>query len=262
MDSPYKTLLDFVNADFGLSSSSKITIRSNIAKLKDYNGKLEDVDALSAFIESSVRQSNLHNLYGQLIKYFRSVDNEPAAEIFYKKRSDALTSHSKSPKTLDISKYELLDRLNSIPNSPYKLVVLLAVQFPALRLADYLKLRYGDATSNTKYNFIDAKYTSVTFNDFCKTSVCNRIVHEFDKEFSSIVKSCLVGVKKGYLFTDKEPITRKNINLIAKTIGLERFHDTRKVQYTNNRIREAIDTLQQVAHDQNHTVSSAIQSYI
>jgi hypothetical protein len=261
----YDTLLHFIENDT-IADNSKKTIKYNISKLKKYNGILLDTNQLTEFLEDNFTHSSRHNALGVLIKYFKSIGNENLRKHYFDIRHKHIIIHNSKDKSLVLNgtSDDYLKRLEKIPDSPYKLVVWLAIKFPANRISDYTKLKYGVPISNKVDNFIDIKYSSYVVNSIVKTHLQDRLVHTFDKTDIKFVKSCLKGIPKGQnIFGDVPEHKRKvYINEISKEVGFNTFHHTRRLQGSDPQLKECAEHLYNLARSQGQSVNTLIDQYI
>jgi hypothetical protein len=263
----YNTLKNFIENDTVLKEPSKKTAIGNLSRLKTYPGDLSGINDLVNFIHHTMTDSIKYNLYGILVKYYRSIDQPDNSQVFYKLRDEHIKTVKDKPIPENVfnglTSDDFLKKLEKVPNNIYKLVVWLALKFPANRISDYTCLQYGLPLTDTTYNFIDEKTTGLTFNIFVKTPTTDRLFYKFDKADKALVKKCLIGVEPGSIFPIglSQQLIKRDINKVAKFIGLKTFHDLRKLKYSDAKVRECIDTINDIARKQGHSIGVVMSHY-
>jgi hypothetical protein len=263
----YNTLKNFIENDNVLKEPSKKTAIGNLSRLKNYPGDLSGINDLVSFIHQNMTDSIKYNLYGILVKYYRSIDEPDNSQVFYKLRDEHIKAVKDKPIPENVfnglTSDDFLKKLDEVPNNPYKLIMWLGVKYPANRISDYTILQYALPANNKTHNFIDEKMTMIVFNKFVKTPTTDRIVHRFDKQDKILVKKCLTGIKPGSIFPIglSQQLIQRDINKVAKFIGLKTFHDARKLKYSDAKVRDCIDTINNIARVQGHNISTVISHY-
>ena len=264
----YDAINDLINNDSYLSTESRRVLRSNIKKLQQFDGHPTDWVAIQQFLGDCFPISVQYNVINQFLKFYRKHDRydlvNQALEYRREINRAKISEYSAIEALGGLTKAILLERLNSIPDSAYKLVVWLAVKFPAHRIQDYVNLQFGCFSDDIIHNFISRDFRCLIMNSFVKTKTQTQIIRQFEKQDIMLVTKCLRGVFSGSIFPSDvtEPCIKKYINLIAKEIGLRTFHDTRKIHYSEIGAHDTLESIQQIADEQGHTLYSAQYSYM
>lgn len=255
----YETLNKFVDGDTALSEKTKSIYKSNLNKLKSYEGNVGDTGQLTELL-NRLSYSVRNGILNVIIKYVK--ENKQLHDYYYELRGQSFEQYSNSDKSTALNGETvdtLLKKLETVPNTVYKLPVYLGLKFPCLRISDYVSLQFGGKDDGQR-NFIDSNCFKVVFNSGVKTILQDKVVHSFDEETQKIVKACLKGVKAGKIFNGSDSSTKLKINTICKHIGLNNFHLLRKLNYIG--VSESVKRAMNISKAQNHSILTALTSYM
>jgi hypothetical protein len=161
------------------------------------------------------------------------------------------------------TRVELRTKICSTPMEDYvRVIYLLMIEHPALRLTDYHSLLIGEPNEPSKHNWIDIYWENIHWNKLCKSSTTTKMVTKLDPSFRVYRE----------LFKDKTHLVEKSLDALVmtfvktnKTLGLKRgasmFRSLQYDQMTDEQITSIRDNIE-LAQKHNHTLGMAALRYM
>src|SRR5690349_20675640 len=119
----YETLDSFVEADT-IGDKSKYVYRNNLQHLKKFNGSLDDTTELTELLDTLTHNIR-HGILNVIIKFLKQSGNDELYDYYYQLRHQGIQKDNETDKLTelgDLSIQQLLQKLKSVPNNPYKLI--------------------------------------------------------------------------------------------------------------------------------------------
>lgn len=180
------------------------------------------------------------------------------------------TNQTVNAKTLDnkeevpVITQEMKQKVLDMQDGYLKLIMILLIEYPALRLSDYTTIKIKGYKSKVD-NYITKGCTKVVFNVFVKVQG-KPITIKIRKEHRGLFKSIISNIK-GNILTGKLNVEalKKQISRLNKSLGIPSGASIyRRTTYTDvpKEFKEVYARIQEIAKNQNHTIQTAIQSYM
>lgn len=165
-------------------------------------------------------------------------------------------------------KRRLRQRLSEMPDSPYKIIMMLAVFFDNVRSTDYFTIKIKNYNKN-KDNYYDDGI--LTFNNLVKKQITEPIVIKVGSIISKMFDKVIENKEDGddYLFTQDittNTFSKRLTERVKLYLGIDGgFSKLRKYRYSDkfkkedlNKVKEFVKT----AKNQNHSVNVALKYYL
>lgn len=158
---------------------------------------------------------------------------------------------------------ELRKKICSTPLEDYvRVIYLLMIDHPALRLTDYHSLLIGEPSEPSKHNWIDIYWENIHWNKLCKSSTTTKMATKLDSSFKVYRE----------LFNGKTRLVEKSLDALVMTfvktnkiLGLKRgasmFRSLQYDQMTDDQITSIRDNIE-LAQKHNHTLGIAALRYM
>jgi hypothetical protein len=248
-----------------LMEENKITsYEYSLSSLRNYNGNLTDKKELTEFLEK-INRSVRHKIYNVLVNYFEKENNKELKDYYYNLRNNLFKEQQEVNKTEALPDIDYQKKLDELPDTKYKLIFMLMLNYENLRLSDYytIKLRNYNKTTD---NYINKDYTEIVFNHIVKTEIKRGITIKLTKAESKLFKDILKDNTDDLLFSNIQLNGfKKGMNRIAKKhFDLKSVSLLRRLKYKElpEGSKEIVNKVMDIAKKQGHSITTANRFYM
>ena len=265
---PEKTTYDILLNQIEKSdyqSKTKYDYTKFISKLKNYNESLNDSDKLIKFISDNYTLNSAIKVLNLIVNHHKN--NEIKHKFFYNAR-DNIYKELKGNDKGEIFKGNGVQDYNKIidnlDNTNWKLIFILLVNYPNLRISDYHSIKIKPDDKNID-NYITPDFKQIIFNKLVKVNTDNKdkITIDLKPQDQELFKKVLLDdYKYNYIHPNlKLDSFKKHLNRLShKLFGIQPSA-FRKLNYQDPKIKEGIKKLHDIAQKQNHSVKTSMQYY-
>ncbi len=254
----YEILYDNVINNKKLNEKSTYDYKNFLKRMKDYNGGFNP-EEITKYIKNNYTQASAIKVLNVIVNYFQN--NKEQHETFYKIRHTFYKDYHNTDKGLvfnNNTKDDYNKIIKNMNDNIYKLFFVLFVNYPNLRLQDYFNISLNEKDDN----FITKDYKKIIFNKLVKSDTTKKITIDLTPEHQELFKKILTDFKYEYLHTNiKLDSFKKHINRMSKKLfNVKSISLFRRLAYQEN--KEQYKQLQNISHNQNHTIQNSINYYV
>lgn len=254
----YEILYDNVINNNKLNEKSLYDYKNFLKKMKDYTGDFNP-EEITKYIKNNYTQASAIKVLNVIINHFEN--DKTQHETFYKIRTEFNKDYQNTDKGLvfqNNTKDDYNKIINKMNDNIYKLFFILMINYPNVRLQDYFNISLNEKDDN----FITKDYKKIIFNKLVKTDTTKKITIDLTPEHQELFKKILTDFKYEYLHTNiKLDSFKKHINRMSKKIfDVKSISLFRRLAYQEN--KEQYKKLQNISHNQNHKIETAINFYV
>ncbi len=265
---PYEILLNQIN-NANYKDKTKQEYIYIINRLNQYDKTLDDIKNLLKFIKENYTLNSSIKIINLIANYFKNIDeikynffnnerNKIKEEIYKQDKSKVFKGNG-------INDYNKI--LDTLENNNWKLIFLLLINYPNLRISDYYSIKINPIDKK-KDNYFTKNFTKIIFKHLVKENKNNKnnISIKLKPEHKKLFKEILTNYEYNNLNLNLNIGSfKKQLNRLSKKYFSISPSDFRKLIYKENvpsGFKEIYNKLEKIANNQNHNLKTSLQYYI
>lgn len=255
---PYDILKNQVETNKDYKPKTKTDYIYFLKKVQNFTGTLNDTEKFSKFIQDNFTQSSAIKILNLLVNYYRINNNKALTDFYYQIRSDYYTKlkeHDKSDVFKGQKEEDYIGLLNTMNDDKYKLIFLLMIKYPSLRISDYHSLKIGNGV-----NYISSDFKKVIFNKIVKVQIEKPIVILLKEEDQYLFKKVIGNETGDNLFDVSIGAYKKKMERLSKSVFNLIPHNFRRLSYL--KLKDQINDFKNISEKQGHSMKTANNFYI